>query len=294
MLSSQRLVRQGLFTLLIGLGMATATMAATAPATDSKSPCLTCHVDAGKHYANTRHAVKDGRTPGDNCATCHGETLRHMSNPTKEKPQFTFKKDVKGFMYEKTLAESNAVCTSCHKGSTQKHWAGSEHESAQVGCVSCHSSHKADIALNPKTSTALCISCHTDQKANLFKTSTHPLLSGQMSCVSCHNPHGAGAGSEKLLKTTNKNDTCFTCHPGKRGPFAHAHEAVTEDCGNCHNPHGTNRTAMLKQNDPMLCLSCHATGHHNAATNEKALTRAGCLTCHPRVHGSNANARFTR
>ncbi len=292
MSAAKRFVRQGLVLVMLGLGAFSFNASAATPAAVDKTPCYSCHPDAVKHYANTRHAVKDGRTPGDDCATCHGEVLRHMSNPAKEKPQFTFKKDVKGFMDEKTLAESNKVCTSCHKGSTQKHWAGSTHESAQVGCVSCHSSHKADIALNPKTSTALCLSCHPDQKANLFKTSTHPLLSGQMNCVSCHNPHGTSAGSEALLKGKDKNDTCYTCHPGKRGPFVHPHEAVTEDCGNCHNPHGTNRISMLKANDPMLCTTCHANSHHNTEVD----TRNGCLTCHPRIHGSNAvgGARFTK
>ncbi len=300
MSATQRIVRQGLVMVMLGLGIFSASVYATdAPATESKSPCFTCHVDIAKTHALSRHSIKDGRTPGDNCATCHGEVLRHMSNPAKEKPQFTFKKDVKGFMDEKILAESNAVCTSCHKGSTQKHWAGSTHASSQVGCVSCHSNHKSDIALNPKTSTALCISCHSDQKANLFKTSSHPLLSGQMNCVSCHNPHGSAPGTEALLKGTSKNETCYTCHPGKRGPFVHAHEAVTEDCANCHNPHGTNRTSMLKANDPMLCMSCHTNAHHNptlGVASEDKYGRTGCLTCHPRIHGSNAvsGGRFAR
>ena len=79
-------------------------------------PCAACHQDLTKNYFMSRHGVTaDSRTPGKNCSTCHGETLRHMSNPMKEKPQFTFKKDVNGFMSEENLKASNAVCTSCHK-----------------------------------------------------------------------------------------------------------------------------------------------------------------------------------
>ena len=197
-------------------------------------PCAACHQDLTKNYFMSRHGVTaDSRTPGKNCSTCHGETLRHMSNPMKEKPQFTFKKDVNGFMSEENLKASNAVCTSCHKGGEQKHWAHSAHENAQVGCVSCHSNHKADVALNDRTSTALCISCHAEQKADLFKTTAHPLLSGQMNCVSCHNPHGSQPGDEAMTTKGNTNDTCYSCHPGKRGPFLHGHQPVTEDCGNC-------------------------------------------------------------
>ncbi len=273
-------------TVMLSLGvLASSAFAADAPAASTsevKSPCFACHTDIAKSYVHSRHAVKDGRAPGDNCATCHGEVLRHMSNPAKEKPQFTFKKDAKGFMTEEELKASNKVCTSCHNASTQMHWMGSTHERNNVACVTCHSSHKADIATNTKTSTALCISCHASQKADMFKVSSHPLLSGQMNCVSCHNPHGTKAGGNALLKKDNTNDTCYTCHPGKRGPFLHAHQPVTEDCSNCHNPHGSNKISMLKMRDEALCRSCH-NDHHNLSTGQNT----GCTTCHNKIHGSN-------
>lgn len=248
----------------------------------SKVPCAQCHGDLTKHYLMSKHSVNPNG-PGLNCATCHGEVLRHMSNPMKEKPQFTFAKSKDGLFDEASRAAADKVCTSCHNKDAQRHWEGSIHQQNGVACVSCHTNHKADIALNPKTNTALCLSCHKDQKANLFKSSTHPILSGQMNCVSCHNPHGTKAGGEALLNKDTVNDTCFTCHPGKRGPFVHPHQPVTEDCGNCHNPHGSNKGAMLTMRTPALCISCHAGAHHNdAATN-----RTSCLTCHNQVHGSN-------
>lgn len=251
-------------------------------ATASKIPCSSCHTDLTKNYVMSRHGVTDDtRTPGTNCMTCHGETLRHMSNPVKEKPQFTFKRDAQGFMDEESRAAADKVCTSCHNTTDQKHWAGSTHQRNGVACVSCHSNHKADIAVEKKTSTALCLSCHSDQKSNLFKTSTHPLLDGQMNCVSCHNPHGTKSGGEFLMKKETVNDTCFSCHPGKRGPFAYPHQPVTENCGNCHNPHGSNKGSMLKMRDDMLCESCHQKHHPEVAR------RVGCQSCHNQVHGSN-------
>lgn len=246
-----------------------------------QNPCSSCHADVTKNYLMSRHGVADGKTPGNNCATCHGETLRHMSNPAKEKPQFTFKRDAKGFMDEESRAAADKVCTSCHNKADQKHWAGSTHQRNNVACVSCHSSHKADVALNPKTSTALCLSCHTDQKSNLFKTSTHPLLDGQMNCVSCHNPHGTKTGGEFLMKRETVNDTCYGCHPGKRGPFIYPHQPVTENCGECHNPHGSNKGSMLKMRGDMLCQSCHDRSHGGGAP---------CQSCHTQVHGSNSPA----
>ncbi len=42
------------------------------------------------------------------------------------------------------------------------------------------------------------------------------------------------------------NETCYTCHADKRGPFLWEHQPVNEDCTNCHTPHGSNITPLLK------------------------------------------------
>ena len=56
-------------------------------------------------------------------------------------------------------------------------------------------------------------------------------------CPDCHNSHGTAG--EKMLVRDNVNDTCYTCHMEKRGPFVRGHQPVTENCSTCHNPHGT-------------------------------------------------------
>lgn len=272
--------------LAFGLSAHAADTKAVDPVADqvSKIPCSTCHADLVKDYVKGHHGnLHNTKAPGNDCASCHGETLRHMSNPVKEKPQFTFKLDKQGFMDEKSRAESDKVCTSCHKDAEKKHWAGSAHQRAGLACVSCHNNHKPDISINKKTSTAQCLSCHQEMKADLFKTSTHPLLDGQMNCVSCHNPHGTKAGGEALMKKQTVNETCFTCHPGKRGPFVYPHQPVTENCANCHNPHGSNKAPMLKARGDQLCMSCH----RNAHMREPA-RKVGCTSCHTAIHGSNA------
>jgi predicted CXXCH cytochrome family protein len=59
------------------------------------------------------------------------------------------------------------------------------------------------------------------------------------------------------MKRDSVNDTCYTCHMEKRGPFVHVHEPVAEDCSNCHNPHGTTAENLLKARPPFLCHQCH-------------------------------------
>jgi DmsE family decaheme c-type cytochrome len=122
---------------------------------------------------------------------------------------------------------------------------------------------------------------------------------GKMSCSDCHNPHGSAG--PKLVKRDSINDTCYTCHAEKRGPFVHSHEPVTEDCSNCHNAHGTTVPAMLKARPPLLCQQCHTphaqTGDGPIPGQLTSATRSqnsvtiwqgrSCLNCHTQVHGSN-------
>jgi DmsE family decaheme c-type cytochrome len=126
-----------------------------------------------------------------------------------------------------------------------------------------------------------------------------------MACSDCHNPHGSAG--PKLVKRDSINDTCFTCHAEKRGPFVHQHDPVVEDCDNCHSPHGSTIASMLKARAPVLCQQCHtphvaggvgAVGGQNGVSALIANTPAGknvvnlwqgrsCLNCHTQVHGSN-------
>ena len=71
----------------------------------------------------------------------------------------------------------------------------------------------------------------------MFRSSHMPLREGKIICSDCHNPHGSV--TEALLKKNSINDTCYTCHAEKRGPFLFEHAPVRENCDNCHDPHGT-------------------------------------------------------
>ena len=115
------------------------------------------------------------------------------------------------------------------------------------------------------------------------------------------------------------NETCYTCHAERRGPFLWSHQPVQEDCTGCHTSHGSNNPALLKARTPWLCQECHTSDHSgpinsganlpggNATTVNGLLPLANqsprsqmnarnCLSCHSMVHGSNhpAGARFSK
>jgi DmsE family decaheme c-type cytochrome len=151
-----------------------------------------------------------------------------------------------------------------------------------------------------------CGQCHVQRKAQTMRSSHMPLREGKMTCTSCHNPHGTVTPA--LLKKNSINDTCYSCHAEKRGPFLHPHVPVIENCVNCHDPHGSNHERMLKVAKPRLCQECHTGSGHpvrpygretaqlpigqlpnivTVPTQLKFVLGRQCANCHVMIHGSN-------
>jgi DmsE family decaheme c-type cytochrome len=123
-----------------------------------------------------------------------------------------------------------------------------------------------------------------------------------------------------LLAKNSVNETCYTCHAEKRGPFLFEHSPVFDSCLNCHTPHGSTNTPLLNTRVPYLCQECHS-GDHGDGINSAANLPGGavvnvnglnttpyvnipraqmggraCLNCHILIHGSNspAGSKFQR
>jgi DmsE family decaheme c-type cytochrome len=267
----------------------------------------------------TRHGVRaDARTP--TCQSCHGASEKHIKGDAAQEGRAAT--DIQfghGGVYppsEPRLQES--TCLTCHKSGARAHWAGSQHQGNDVVCADCHRVHvRDDPVLTKATQPTVCFACHKDQRAQIHRISTHPIAAGQMGCSDCHNPHGS-SGPHLLVKRS-VNETCYTCHAEKRGPFLWEHGPVIEDCSNCHTPHGSVSTPLLKQRMPWLCQNCHS-GDHASQLNSGANLQGGnlttvnglnplanaaarqqmgarnCLNCHVLVHGSNhpAGSKFLR
>jgi DmsE family decaheme c-type cytochrome len=260
--------------------------------------CMECHEDYYASYMKNRHAVKaDPRTPaaGWGCEACHGPGAEHAESEG-EKPIRSLKADAAG-----PADQKSAACLKCHAKGRQALWHGSEHQSRNLSCSSCHNIHSdypSNLARQNEAET--CGQCHKDIKAQLVRQSHHPLREGKMRCADCHNTHGTVA--DKLVDAQSINQKCFECHTQLRGPFLWEHPPVTEDCLTCHTPHGSTHAALLKAKPPFLCQRCHANAAHPSelaarssadagqsvyrALNNRVFYRA-CLNCHAAVHGTN-------
>jgi len=300
-------------TLLAVAGLCMSALLGTAHAAkdaEASSVCQACHEEHQQQMAGHKHSVSaDARAP--TCVSCHGASEKHAGDPSEAKPDKRFKgKDaLRG-------NDASAVCLACHeKDARQTLWATSAHPSADVACSSCHKSHVSqDKVLAKSSQPAVCYTCHQGPRTQVNLASRHPIAEGKMTCADCHAVHGSAG--PKLARKDSVNDTCYTCHAEKRGPFVHQHQPVTEDCASCHNPHGSSIAGMLKARAPILCQQCHtphvaggvgALGGQpgvfppavpGQAQSEVTATSGGknvvnmwqgrsCMNCHTQVHGSN-------
>jgi DmsE family decaheme c-type cytochrome len=256
---------------------------------DVSAQCASCHEEIVKQYTGTRHGKADRFAVAgqESCASCHGNVAAHaqsgdpaqISNPRKA-----------------TAAEASATCLKCHNNQhTQAFWQGNAHETSNVGCLNCHSVHHAKSAeklLVQRSINELCLTCHTGLRKTQFQRSTHLFRDENrkelITCSECHNPHGSE--NPKMIRRQSVNDTCFSCHTEKRGPFLWNHSPVQEDCLTCHTPHGSNNVHLLTLRTPQLCQTCHMQGRHQTVAgnaNSAWVFNRNCVNCHSQVHGSN-------
>ena len=263
--------------------------------------CKACHEEAFQKFSHTKMGRLFLNQPRNTterlaCESCHGPGQAHVdAGGGKGKGGLTtFAKN------DPTPVEKrNATCLTCHTKGNRVFWKGSPHEGRDVACTNCHKvmeNHSPRAQLAKETEIETCGTCHQQKRAAQMRSSHMPLREGKMTCTSCHNPHGTVTPA--LLKENSLNDTCYTCHAEKRGPFLWTHPPVQESCANCHDPHGSNHEKMLKVARPRLCQQCHIETRH--PTNPygtdpgslKFMLGRQCSNCHVNIHGSNHPSGF--
>ena len=276
--------------------------------------CIKCHDEEADYPVfdifKTKHGQRgDKRSPfaGLQCEACHGPGVAgaaamqevldrggHVGKvrPGQERPPIlNF-----GTKSDEPVATQNGMCLSCHESGDHIRWKGSVHEAGDIACAKCHTIHTVtDPVLEPETQSDVCFTCHKTQRVEFNKPSHHPVRFGQMACSECHAPHGSAA-DRSLIKST-LNETCYSCHAEKRGPFLWEHAPVAEDCSLCHTPHGSIHAPLLAKRAPLLCQQCHSQAVHPSASLTTSglpgampsgfLLSGSCMNCHSQVHGSN-------
>lgn len=282
-----------------------------APAPEAKTPkappgpptfvgsqtCMKCHMSQAETFSKTLMGqifLKNPRSDHEKlgCEACHGPGSAHVAaggaEDTGGPGLVTFDADS-----PRPIEERNKVCLGCHENGQRTLWSGSQHETRGLACTSCHQIMDKASPRNQllrATEIETCTQCHKDRKAQLWRSSHMPLREGKLQCTSCHNPHGTA--NQKLLKEATVNETCYTCHAEKRGPFLFEHEPVRDNCMNCHEPHGSIHERLLTVSRPRLCQQCHSEEDHPSephSPNALFAFRGGCANCHGgSIHGSNS------
>jgi predicted CXXCH cytochrome family protein len=266
--------------------------------------CLTCHAD--KNAADTKGKVHPPAVR--DCLTCHDPHTSENKNQLL-KPESGDAKD--------------NLCLTCHKTGENVPEKGSRHAALDMGCDTCHTTHKTgeigkiefDFHLT-KAPPALCIDCHDPKGEDLQKAHQNQPFD-KANCVSCHDPHQSASpklmakfthppfadkqcdvchapakDGKVVLTQADAKSLCVTCHSDKAELIEKAkvpHPGAAGDCTDCHSPHASNQPGLPKTNAVDICLGCHS---DQAELSKKHVLHQpafvqGCATCHEPHGGDN-------
>ena len=266
--------------------------------------CLTCHAD--KNASDIKGVVHSPAVR--DCMKCHDP---HVS-------------DNKNQLLKASAGDAKEnLCLSCHKIGLDTPAKGSRHAALDMGCETCHVTHKTgergkeefDYHLT-KSAPGLCVDCHDPKDANLQKAHQNQPF-GTANCIQCHDPHQSK--SPKLLQAFTHNpfennmceschkpakdgkvvlaaasakDLCVTCHDDKVKQISDAkvqHPGAAGECTDCHDPHAGKTPGFVKPDPVNACLTCHAdqAEQHKKKNIHQPVFEQGCATCHEPHGGEN-------
>ena len=177
-------------------------------------------------------------------------------------------------------------------------WKGSQHESRNVSCTTCHSIH------HPMSPTAQLKAVEPADAVHVRAIATRwPSSIAPATCRCAKARWSARRATTRTARPTSGccktgnsiNESCTSCHAEKRGPFLFEHAGINGDsCATCHDPHGSNNDRMLVAKLPFLCQRCHNHTRHpstiydnKVVSSSNRLFSRSCVTCHSAIHGSN-------
>jgi predicted CXXCH cytochrome family protein len=269
----------------------------------STALCITCHADkkAGDSKQHFHAPV------GVDCLQCH--TPHHSDNKALLKKTSSGDKD------------SN-LCLKCHTQGLNTPEKGSRHAALDMGCETCHVTHKTGKDNKPeivfhltKAAPALCVDCHDTKDSKLIQVHKNQPFASAV-CTNCHDPHQSKSpklmqahvhppfadgcdtchdapqnGKVKLTQADTKS-LCAMCHDEvakKIDTAKYQHAGAQGDCTACHDPHAGKYTRFVRPDPVAACDSCHPNQPEDRGN--KPVTHnpvAGqCSVCHAPHGGDN-------
>ena len=261
------------------------------------SLCITCHAD--KKAADIKGKV---HAPAQrDCLNCH--------NPHSSDNKNILLKPTSGGPKEN-------LCLDCHNIGVNVPEHGSRHAVLDMGCETCHVTHKTGPEPTQenqfhltKSAPALCIECHDPKDEGLQKAHQNQPFS-TVNCLECHDPHQsaqpklmrkfqhapfearscemchAPAKDGKVVLTQPDAKTlCLTCHDEKGKEIESAkfpHPGAAGDCTDCHSPHAASQPGLPKTDGVAICTGCHTDIEdlRKKSVHHQPAFEQSCSTCH--------------
>ncbi len=286
--------------------------------------CLTCHVVRINSPEDTRIGIKAGRT-ANLCFQCHAD--KKIEAPVRvHAPAVSdclkchdphVSPNEKLLRKEQTGGKTENLCLTCHSQGLNTTKEGSRHAALDMGCSSCHATHKTGERTKAefrfhliKEAPALCQDCHDVKEQKLAAAHQNQPFAGA-NCLTCHDPHDSK--SPKLMRAFQhspfEGKACDSCHqPAKDGKVvlvqseakavcascheetakkinsaAVAHPGAQGDCTSCHDPHAGKSPRFLKPDPVTACTACHenqATALAKKSTLHDPVFMQKCSICH--------------
>ncbi len=292
--------------------------------------CLSCHeVRVNKDITRVKLITS---TPQSLCLSCHSEKDAASIKGTVHPPAVRdcikchdpHSSDNKNQLLKAVSGDKDTnLCLSCHKQGLNVPEKGSRHAALDMGCDTCHTTHKTgdagkaefDFHLT-KSAPALCIDCHDVKDASLQKTH-HDQPFAAADCTTCHDPHqsaspklmrqflhppfadkscdvchAAPKDGKVALTQTDVKSLCVTCHSDQAEKIEKAkvqHPGAAGDCTDCHNPHASRQPGLPKTNGVAICLGCHSEQADQGKKHflHQPAFKQACATCHEPHGGDN-------
>ena len=292
--------------------------------------CLSCHeVRVNKDVTRVKLTTT---TPYKVCLTCHSEKDAAQIKGTVHKPAVRdcltchdpHVSEFKNQLLKATSGDKkDNLCLTCHNTGVDVPDKGSRHAALDMGCDTCHLTHKTGAELTTenrfhlvKAAPALCVDCHDPKDEGLQKAHQNQPF-GKANCLQCHDPHQSAApklmarfqhppfadkqcdvchspakDGKVVLTQTDAKALCLTCHDDKAKLIETAkvqHPGAAGECTDCHNPHAGATPGFIQPDPVNACLTCHSDQAEQGKKphlHQPAFAQ-GCATCHEPHGGEN-------